>query len=183
MGSIEHTLVLPMSSSFNTLYLEGHFKLSQGQSIVRKDNGEEVCLLDILKPLLNHRVHFAIHHLPPKGIEADKPGLGSCFHPDGKGCPAKHATHPHRLLSFHLDGTLKSNPLRVVKLDGIEVPVPLAGMYGHYGRLAAATILDIDQMRDSLKDLDLESMAPNGVPAEDLKKLLGQLTQNLDGSK
>ncbi len=136
-------------------------------------------MTEALTPLVGQRVQFALHHLPPHGIEAGAPGAGSCRFPEGKGCPVRHDEFPDRLLGFHLDGVLQGAPIwGMQKFDGTVVSIPFGGMVGHFGRVAAATILDVEAMRDSLLKA-VTSPGSSGVDVQDLEALLGRLRKGM----
>jgi len=160
---------------FNAILVEGLFYEKDGSLFIEDDKGEHVAVADVLAPVVDQRVQFAVHHLPPNGIEPDKPGAGSCQWPGGVGCPAGHEVTPDRLVSFHLEGVLKVDPWRVELFDGSRVPVPFAQMPGHYGRLGAATVVDVSKMRDILSGLDVEKMG-----TQDLEKVLERLKKAME---
>lgn len=164
---------------FNAILVEGLF-YEKGDSIyIERDDGEHVLLDDVLAPVDGQRVQLALHHLPPNGIQAGDPGAGSCCFPGGVGCPVRHDLHPDRLLSFHLEGMLKKGPWRLEKFDGSVQLLPLAGMPGHYGRVGAATTLDVGKMREQLASMNpesiVEALATSGVDAGELKDMLARL--------
>ena len=129
---------------------------------------------DILAPVLGQRVQLALHHLPPHGVQPDLPGAGSCLYLKGQRCPI-HELHPDRLLSFHSEGTLHSDPWRLIRFDGTMLPIPVQGMPGHYGRVGAASLVDVEKMRDQLAQLSPEALASVGVTATDMEAILGRL--------
>jgi len=164
---------------FNAILIEGLFYERDANLHVEQDSGQHLSVVEVLAPLVGQRVQLALHHLPPHGIEADKPGAGSCRYPGGKGCPVRHDLHPDRLLSFHMEGVLRPDPWRLVKFDGSVVPLPLAGLVGHYGRIGGATILDVEKMREQLAQMNptamAEALAASGLGAEDLEAMLAKL--------
>ena len=166
-------------SEFKVLLIEGLFYDRGGDLFVEQDHGVHRSVTEALSPLVGQRVQFALHHLPPHGIEAGAPGAGSCRFPEGKGCPVRHDEFPDRLLGFHLDGVLQGAPSwGMQKFDGTVVPIPFSGMVGHFGRVAAATILDVEAMRDSLLKA-VTSPGSSGVNVQDLEALLGRLRKGM----
>lgn len=168
-------------AEFQIVLIEGLFYNRDGDLFVEQDNGEHRSVLTTLLPLVGQRVQFAIHHLPPHGIQAGEPGAGACKFPGGKGCPVGHDVHPDRLLGFHLDGVLQNNPSwGLTKFDGTVAPIPFAGMDGHYGRVAAATIVDVEAMRESLlKAAVSPSSDSSGLNVQDLEALLTRLRRGM----
>lgn len=165
---------------FSAILVEGLFYEQEGSLFVEKDDGEHISFEAILAPVVGQRVQLALHHLPPQGIQQNLPGAGSCRYLKGAGCPVRHDLYPDRLLSFHLEGVLCRNPWRLVKFDGMTVPVPVAGMPGHYGRIGAATSIDVEEMRAELASVSPEKLAKivsSGVDAASLEVLLERLRQ------
>lgn len=163
-------------SDFKAILLEGLFHGSASGLQVEQDDGVHVSVSDTLHTLVGQRIQFALHHLPPGAVvQPDLPGAGSCRFPGGKGCPVGHDIHPDRLLSFHMDGVLRQNPWALQRFDGSVFVIPWQGMVGHFGRLAVATIVDIEKMRDSLAGMDPASFTSAGLGSQDLEKILGKL--------
>ena len=167
-------------ADFNAVFLEGLFYEQGGSFFVEQDGGIHTPLMTSLTPLLGSRVQFAVHHLPPGGVQPGQPGAGSCRFPAGVGCPVQHDKYPDRLLSFHLDGVLRADPLRIEKFDGSVVPVPLGGMVGHFGRVAAATIVDVEAMRESLAGLNPSAFTSAGLGSQDLEEILSRLRKTME---
>lgn len=166
-------------AQFQAALVEGLFFWENGTIHIEKDGGERVALATVLQPLVGHRVQFALHHLPPHGLQSDQPGAGSCRFPGGVGCPVQHDQHPDRMLAFHLEGVLQADPWRLLKFDGSIVAVPVQGMPGHYGRVAGATVIDVDAMRDALNRKGLNAL-PTGLDAAELGKMLEQLRRKVE---
>lgn len=163
-------------SDFKAFLLEGLFYEQDGDFYVDQSS-EHVSVREVLTPLLGQRVQFALHHAPLHGIRAEVPGAGTCQYPLGRGCPVRHDLKPNYLLSFHLDGVLRLDPWRVDTFEGKEVHIPWEGMVGHYGRLAVATIVDVEKMLDTLAGINVESLNAMGVDTRDLGRLLERLRQ------
>jgi hypothetical protein len=162
-------------SDFTAILVEGLFYEQDGQLQIEQDDGTHVSVVETLAPVLGQRVQFAIHHLPPDGPVPGEPGAGSCRFPGGVGCPSHHDKQPNRLLSFHLEGVLRAEPWRIERFDGSTAPIPFVGMPGHFGRLATATVVDVEAMRDSLAGMDLEALAAKGLGGGDLQEVLDKL--------
>jgi hypothetical protein len=170
-------------SGFHAVLVEGLFYEKDGSLFIEKDGGEHVSWDETMAPLLDQRVQVAVHHLPPHGIQPELPGAGSCRFAGGVGCPVRHDIHPDRLLSFHTDGVLQKDPWRVEKFDGSVLPLPLKGMPGHFGRVGAATIMDVEKMREKLAQMSpeamLEALSSSGVGADELAAMLERLRKGV----
>jgi hypothetical protein len=169
-----------MTTPFNAVLLEGLFYEKGGTFFAEKDTGEHVDVQALLTPLLGTRVQFAVHHLPPQGIQPGIPGAGACRFPGGQGCPVRHDKYPDRLLTYHLDGVLRADPWRQEKFDGTVVPIPFQGMVGHYGRLAVATVIDVEKMRDALGGLNPAAFTTAGLRSQDLEEILARLRKAME---
>ena len=166
-------------SEFRTLLIEGYFLNSTDMNL---NEGLSVNLTtdvyEKLSAFVGEDIQLAIHHLPPGQPDPGKPGLGSCewLTP----CPAGHDTDPHKLLSVHGQGVLRHEGTRwwLDRFDGTQQEFPLHLLDGHHGRIAAATVFDVEKMRESLGGAagQLETL---GVKAESLKDLLTQLKSAL----
>lgn len=167
-----------MTNPFNAILLEGLFYEKEGCFFVEQDGGKHTSLAEVLLPVKDTRVQFAVHHLPPHGLQPGEPGAGSCRFPQGRGCPVRHDQFPDRLLAMHLDGVLRADPWRLEKFDGSVITIPFGGMVGHFGRLAVATILDVEAMRESLAHLDPTALASSGLGVADLERLLDRLRKS-----
>ena len=93
--------------------------------------------------------------------------------PGGSGCPVGHDRHPDRMLTFHLEGVLREDPWSIEKFDGSVVPIPFRGMPGHYGRLAAATIPDLERMKEALSKFGPQTF--KGVQGPEVEAKLDRL--------
>jgi len=166
-------------SDFKAILIEGLFYARDGNLCVEDDDGNHSTVDAILTPMLDKQVQLAVSHLPPHGIEADQPGAGCCRYPGGVGCPVEHDQFPTRLLSFHKEGVLRSDPWRIDQFDGSSSRIPFRGMPGHFGRLASATIVDVEAMREKLSGMDLAAMAAQGINAEGLQAMLDKLKRSM----
>ena len=163
---------------FKALLQEGLFYERAGSFFIEQADGTHTDVRALLTPLEGLRVQFALHYLPPNGIQAGEPGAGSCRYPQGRGCPI-HGAQWDRMLSFHLEGVLGSSPWRITKFDGLAVRVPFEAMPGHFGRLAVATVLDIESMRDALSRQGPGAQV-QGVGAGDLQQILERLRKQME---
>jgi hypothetical protein len=161
--------------TFQAILTEGLFSVRDGNALVQQDDGYVASVNALLEPVVGQRVQLALHHVPPNGVKRGSPGLGSCTFPDGKGCPVDHGRYPNMLLSFSDEGVLRKEPWRLGKFDGSVAVIPITGMDGHYGRLGAATIVDVEKMRESLSGLDPATLASAGLDASTIKDMLDRL--------
>lgn len=169
-----------MTTDFKAILIEGLFYEQDSSLSVEQDGGVHTALDVALHPLVGHRVQFAVHHLPPNGVQPGTPGAGSCKFPGGKGCPVQHDQHPDRLLAFHMDGVLRMRPWRMEKFDGSLVPIPFGGMVGHFGRVAGASIVDVEAMRGAMAGLDPTAFTSAGLGSADLEQILSRLRRTMD---
>lgn len=65
------------------------------------------------------------------------------------------------------------------KFDGSLVKIPLNGMVGHYGRLAATSLVDLEKMRASLSSLDPSAFTSAGLGSQDLEEILNRLRKTM----
>jgi hypothetical protein len=150
-----------------------------------EDHGKQ-SLVETLKPQIDQRVTIALHHFPPvMPPDPEKWGGGSCLLQPMEWCQFGHHEHPHRFFSLSLEGILRQDGTRwfIEKFDGTEVDLPFAFLVGHYSRVACATMIDVDKMKESLEklratmpgqkpDIDPEVL---GVDIAELKDMLGRL--------
>lgn len=117
-----------------------------------------------LHALEGQRVRIAAHYLPVSPPDMSRPGAGSCLWPIGK-CPAGHQTRPDWLFAMTGEGILsyKSKGLWVIEgLDGQEQQIPLGTLLpGHQARVAAASLLTIEEMRDTVTRAGLSDRVAN----------------------
>lgn len=165
---------------FQVVLVEGVFDQQGGEYLVRSDAVSPAkSVHDELKPMVDTRIRVALHHLPPDlGDLEGKWGGGSCLWQPSP-CPAGHHERPGYLLNVTGEGILRYSEQRrlwrIDRLDGSNFVLPFELMVGHYGRLAAATLLDIEKMRDELTLDDLDSVESLGTKLESVKELLEQL--------
>lgn len=174
-------------NDFQAILVEGLFyeHTDNGELFIERDDGVHVSWMSVIEPVLGQHIQLALHHLPPNGLELGKPGAGSCRWPDGVGCPVRHDLSPDRLLSFHMEGVLTEGHKLVsgadgpnwtmMGFDGIRKEVPLRGMPGHYGRVGAASLMDVEKMREALMGVSSEALAASGVNVTDLEAMLDRL--------
>jgi hypothetical protein len=133
-----------------------------------------------LRPLVGKRVRLAMHHLPPNlhNLNPDKWGGGSCLWQPSP-CPAGHHERPDYLFNLSAEGVLwdreKYDGWCIERLDGTILDLPFRKMAGHHGRLAAATLIDVEKMRDALTPEALAGVEGLSVQADALREMLERM--------
>lgn len=187
-------------SEFNAILLEGIFYTTEepypdsneavrqgfGDLRVAPSSGENQSLYDTLKPLIGRRVQLAFHHVPNMPIDPTRWGGGCCHWESYGRCPFGHHQEPTKLfnlaasgvLVYDLDHTKASGGWWLEQFDGTRVMLPFAHVLpGHYGRVAAATLDAVDDMRSALEQLgELGSVEDIVGKATDLQAVLDRLT-------
>jgi hypothetical protein len=150
---------------FKVVLIEGVFDVAHKRT-----------LADALSPLIGQHIRIAAHHLPSNPVDPTRWGGGSCTYQPGL-CPYQHHVDPTRMYSYTGEGVLD---LRIgdnwvlTKFDGTVESVGLSALKGHQGRVAAAPIFSVEQMRDTVAASDIAG-ADLGVRAEELKAVLNRL--------
>lgn len=175
-----------MGDEFHAILLEGLFFLAEDRHfrdiLVQTPTGIQP-LYAALCPLIGQRVYFAVHHVPSDPIDPSRWGGGSCLWQPAARCPFGHHEHPTRLfnltaqgmLTYAFDPDTNSEGWSIACLDGSRVVLPLATcLPGHTARVAAATVLSVEQMRDSAgaAGMNVEGL---GQRVTDLRDLVGDL--------
>jgi len=192
---------------FDALLIEGVFFQKDsdddcmGGLHCQLDNGQQVSVINAMMRLNGSHVQISVHHLPPMPPDPTKQGGGCClwggndprFQSAGGTtfCPFGHHKEPTKLLNVVANGILKldvgfydsETTFVVHQFDGTEVKLPFQHhLPGHYGRIAAATFVDIDKMKDILmKSGGLDAVEGMGQKATDLRDLLGRLADPKKG--
>jgi hypothetical protein len=164
--------------------------------IVQTPTGER-SVYATLRPLVGQRVYFAAHHVPSEPIDASRWGGGSCHWQPASGhqddparwqptprCPFGHHEHPTRLLNLVAQGVLAydfdhatcTGGWWVDCADGSRVILPWLHLVGHTARVAAATMMAAEQMRDAAmaSGMDVEGL---GTQVADLRDLVMDLSR------
>jgi hypothetical protein len=163
---------------FRALLIEGIFYEDDARRLLC-DTGRGVKDVRVdLRALLGQRVRIAAHHLP-RDPDPLRWGGGAClWQPSGR-CPAGHHDRPTWLYNFVAEGVLDETEdvFRVEGFDGGVVEVALATMLpGHHARVAAATVLSAEAMREALDASGMESSVEGlGARIENLQEILGRL--------
>lgn len=163
---------------FTAILLEGIFYEEGGRLVARTETGAVTSVSDVLAPLQGARVQFAVHHLPPNPPNPQRWGGGSClWEGTGAPCPAGHGEHPLFLFNIASDGVLgeESGTWFLDRFDGTRLPLQLHMLVGHHGRIASATLLSVEAMRDVLGANGVDGVADLGVRADDLREILTRI--------
>lgn len=136
------------------LLYEGEFKATDDGSVwVDQPNrdGESVVIQTALKQLVGHHVQFAMSHLPEMPVDVSKRGLGSC-HVEGV-CPYGHNSGNLGIYAVTANGVLHESPWRIEGFDGTVTEIRFEWMPGHAGRIACASLSELEKLRDSVANL------------------------------
>lgn len=154
---------------FHAILLEGSFFSDPRGLSIRTTQGPVVLVDSALAPLENEHAQIALHYLPAGGLKPGAWGMGSCeWYP--RACPVGHHQNPGYFFSFVGHGVLRRDPWRLDLFAGGSTEIQFEKMLGHHGRMAAATVMSVEAMREKA-DLG----AVTGVGAESLKDLFRQL--------
>jgi hypothetical protein len=166
---------------FRTILAEGDFYDDAG-AIKVQCRGEIIDVSALLATLIGDEIHLAIHYVPPMPPDMTKWGGGCCNYQISGFCPAGHHTDPYRLLNVHGQGVLRFNAHTgwcLEKFDGSRQEFPIKLLVGHHARLVAATVFDVEKMRDSISPMDMDQVDCLGVKAESLQDILVQLKKQV----
>ena len=153
-------------NTFRTALLEGIFYEDDGKIVTDKGGSVE----DLL----------AVHFVPQLPIDPDKWGGGCCLW-QPRPCPAGHHEHPDQILNISVRGVLShtGGHWHIDQMDGKRVEIPLVLLDGHYGRLAAASIFDVQKIRESMGEFDPDQIESLGTQATELRDVLSKLQEHL----
>ena len=176
--------------NFQVLLIEGVF-YERGGDIYVTMGGSEVSVVERLQSMVGQNIRFAMHHALPGVIDETKWGGGCCLWQPVP-CPAWHHLNPAFLLNVSVEGVLRHAVLRhggtdvwrIEQFNGINQDLPLAMLVGHYGRVAAASLVDVAKMRDQVfTSMDSAQVDALGVQAQDIKQVLQRLQQQMNGGQ
>ena len=195
-------------SDFQAILLEGLFYASEepfpdahgvlrdgfNDLLVRPDSGPVKSVYATLKPFIGQKVQIAVHQLPNNPPDMTRWGGGSCFWQEAGGhCPFGHHENPHTLfnvsgqgfLIYDLDHSKGSGGWWLGRPDGGKEMLPLShALLGHRGRVATATAMTVEELRDSLMESgDLGSIEGIGNRVNDLKDLIAGLGRAVKGDE
>jgi hypothetical protein len=133
-------------------------------------------LVDVLKPALGENIVFSMHHVPV-AMNPFRWGGGNCIWQPYGWCPAGHHLDPLRFFSMNETGVLEEGDGKwwLHTFAGKNIDIPFHVMVGHFGRIAAATMLDMEKMRDELSKTSSENLEAVGVSAKELSETLEKL--------
>lgn len=138
---------------------EGVFKGEDGQVWVEQPdrNAASVTVDEQLKDMVGQSVQLAMHQLPSMPLDHTKRGLGSC-HVEGK-CPCGHDDGNWELYNVATQGILHAEPWRIEQFDGTVVPLRFDWMVGHMGRMACASLTQLESLREIAANLTAQVQA------------------------
>jgi hypothetical protein len=167
-------------ADMRTLLLEGLFYISEGKLVT--EDGDD--LYEQLVPFVGQDIQLAMHFLPPNPPDMTRWGGGCCMWQPAE-CPAGHHDHPDRLLNIALRGVLGRDVDRwfIDTFEGNQVDLPFALLDGHHGRVAAATVIDMQAMQESLANITPEALETLGVRANNLRDLVSRLREFTGATK
>lgn len=169
--------------NFTAILIEGIFYHDDaGSLMVQPYRGRAEVVHGLLSPLRGENVRIAIQHLPQMPLDPEAWGGGSCLHQrDGGRCPFGHADDPQSILNFVAEGELQtpaesSSDWFIRSFAGTETRLPLGHLVGHHGRLAAATLFSVEEMKDKIAQAGmLDSVEGLGAQVNNLRDLLERL--------
>ena len=168
---------------FRVVLAEGVFYEEKAEVLIRQGPvAPAKSVLEELTPLVGKRIRLAMHHLPPnlQALDESKWGGGCCLWQPAP-CPAGHHERPGYLLNVTGDGVLRyddKGSWHLDMLDGSKLRLPFDQMVGHFGRLAAATLLDVDKLRDTLSPDDLDQVTAMSSKLGSIKEMLERMRQD-----
>lgn len=168
--------------NFSAILLEGIFYLDdQGILMMQPYRGQKSEVNAVLGPLRGEKVRIAIQHLPQMPLDPQSWGGGSCLNQQQGHCSFGHHKDPHTILNFTMEGELQTpdesfSDWFIRAFDGTERRLPLGDLVGHHGRVAAATMFSVEEIKDKLAEAGmLDSVGGRGVQVNDLRDLLERL--------
>jgi hypothetical protein len=189
-----------MSSEFQALLLEGVFYLSdelcvdshgksrEGWNKLMVSTPEGVLdVYDQLRPYVGQRVQLAVHHVPANPPDPTRWGGGCCLWEPHGVCLFGHHDRPMELynvsgqgiLVYDLDHSKSEGGWWLAHFDGSRTPLLLGHVLpGHQARVAAATLFDVEAMREKLVSSGgLDQVDALGSKVTELRDLVERLTQ------
>lgn len=190
---------------FNAILLEGVFYTSDepypdsngvvrdgwASLLVQQEGGAPESVYETLRPFVGQRVQIAVHHLPDMPPNPTLWGGGSCLWQNAGHCPFGHHQNPFQLfnvsgqgfLEYDLDHTKGEGGWWLTKLDGGREMLPLQHVLaGHRGRIACATAMTVEEMRDALiASGQFDSIDALGQRVGDLRDLVAGISKATKG--
>lgn len=168
------------------IYPDSKGQISEGFCDLRVQ-GQKKSVYETLASFVGQRVRIAIHQLPEMPPDLLRWGGGSCLWQDAGHCPFGHHETPHRIynvsgegiLLYDLDHKANSGGWWIQRFDGVQEILPLAhALVGHRGRVACATVLTVEEMRDAVTNAgDFGTVEGLGRHVEDLRELVAGLNK------
>jgi hypothetical protein len=146
--------------------------------VLVKEKATTKRVVEVMKPALGQNIIFSMHHVPVV-MNPFQWGGGNCiWQPEGW-CPAGHHLDP--LCFFHLQETgilgIEEGVWGLRTFMGKWVPISFHSMVGHFGRIASATVLDAERMKEELLSMGPEALETVGVSAKEAAEILGRMTK------
>lgn len=140
------------------ILVEGEFKAVDGQTCVEQTHrGGTAIIEQQLKDMVGHQVQLSMHQLPAMPLDHTKRGLGSC-HVEGK-CPCGHDDGNWEIYNVTAQGVLREGPWRIEQFDGTETMLRFDWMVGHMGRMACASLTQLEVLREAAASLSEQVQA------------------------
>lgn len=158
---------------FHAVLLEGLFFLTEEHDLLVQTTAGVQSVYTALRPLVGQQVYVTVHHVPSDPVDGSRWGGGSCFWQPAR-CPFGHHERPASLFNLVIQGTLyPPGDWHVGCADGSTVYLHLAAyLPGHTARIAVATAMTAEQMRETAAGVGVESL---GQRVADLRDLVGDL--------
>lgn len=138
--------------------LEGVFKATDnGHTMVERQHQAPADVGEALSSLVGHHVQFAMHQVPTFPFDPSQRGLGACY-VEGK-CPLGHDDGNFDLYAVTANGVLHQDPWRIEAFDGTVQPIEMGKMVGHMGRIAAASLTELEKLREAAAQLSTQIQA------------------------
>ena len=167
-------------SEFKLILLEGPFHVDSEGNLKVNQAGSELDVSESFRELKGQRVQVALHYIFPNGPEPHKWGAGCCLWQERlQPCPVGHHANSNKFLNFVAQGVLyQENGWYLKTFEGFCEKIPIFQLDGHYGRIAAASLSEVDKMRDLAEGSSVEAL---GARIHNLKDLLEKV-RGLEGS-
>lgn len=134
------------------ILMEGVFeRLGDGQTWADSPTPNPMTVEAALSTLVGHHVQFAMHHVPMLPFDPTKRGLGACY-AVGR-CHFGHDEGNTDLYQMTANGVLHQDPWRIEAFDGTVQTFDPSVLVGHMGRVACASVTELEKLRESAAKL------------------------------
>jgi len=175
---------------FNAILLEGKFTLQDldktkrfdsvdaEKVIVKPENKPQCRVVDVLRPAVGQEIVFSMHHVPIS-MNPFLWGGGNCIWQSEGWCPAKHHLDPLYFFNMSESGVLEEvdGVWQLRTFMGKVEEIPFEVMIGHFGRIAAATVIDTEKMKEELMTCSPETLAAMGLSAAEAREMLEKMSK------